>query len=111
MTNFGSTRFNGGLNLAANLIGKPGKMDVLGHMVQDLYDAGRLAEINDYCRCDVLDTYFVFLRTRVLIGQLTIEAEQAIVAEVKTWLEQKAPQSAAYSHYLESWGDWVNPWK
>ncbi len=110
LTNFGSTRFNGGLNLAANLIGKPGKMDVQGHMVQDLYDAGRLAEINDYCRCDVLDTYFVFLRTRVLIGQLTIEAEQAIVGEVKTWLEQKAPESAAYKHYLDCWGDWVNPW-
>ena len=79
------------MNLAANLIGKPGKMDVQGHMVQDLYDAGQLAEINDYCRCDVLDTYFVFLRTRVLIGQLTIEAEQAIVAEVKTWLEKRPP--------------------
>ncbi len=73
LTNFGSTRFNGGLNLAANLIGKPGKMDVQGNMVQDLYDLGKLAEINDYCRCDVLDTYFVFLRTRVLIGQLSIE--------------------------------------
>ena len=73
LTNFGSTRFNGGLNLAANLLGKPGKMDVQGDMVQDLYDAGRLAEINDYCRCDVLDTYFVFLRTRVLLGQLTLE--------------------------------------
>ncbi len=68
LTNFGSTRFNGGLNLAANLLGKPGKMDVQGDMVQDMYDAGRLAEINDYCRCDVLDTYFVFLRTRVLVG-------------------------------------------
>ena len=99
------------MNLAANLIGKPGKMDVQGNMVQDLYDAGRLAEINDYCRCDVLDTYFVFLRTRVLIGQLTIDAEQAIVAEVKSWLEQKVSQCAAYQHYLDCWGDWVNPWK
>ena len=36
LTNFGSTRFQGGLNLAANLIGKPGKMDVQGNMVQDL---------------------------------------------------------------------------
>jgi hypothetical protein len=27
LTNFGSTRFTGGLNLAANLLGKPGKMD------------------------------------------------------------------------------------
>ena len=40
LTNFGSTRFTGGLNLAANLLGKPGKMDVEGHMVQDLFDAG-----------------------------------------------------------------------
>ena len=63
LTNFGATRFNGGLNLAANLLGKPGKMDVQGYMVQDLYNDGQLAEINDYCRCDVLDTYFVFLRT------------------------------------------------
>ena len=78
LTNFGSTRFHGGLNLAANLLGKPGKMDVQGDMVQDLYDAGRLAEINDYCRCDVLDTYFVFLRSRVLIGQLALESEQQI---------------------------------
>ena len=53
----------GGLNLVANLLGKPGKMDVQGDMVQDMYNAGRLADINDYCRCDVLDTYFVFLRT------------------------------------------------
>ena len=34
---------------------------------------GKLAEINNYCRCDVLDTYFVFLRTRVLVGQLTLD--------------------------------------
>ena len=70
LTNFGSTRFTGGLNLAANLLGKPGKMDVQGHMVQDLYDAGRLAEINDYCRCDVLDTYFVFCAAAYLSGSL-----------------------------------------
>jgi predicted PolB exonuclease-like 3'-5' exonuclease len=50
LTNFGSTRFTGGLNLAANLLGKPGKMDVQGYMVQDLFNAGKVAEINDYCR-------------------------------------------------------------
>ena len=65
-------------------------MDVHGDMVQDMYDAGRLAEIHDYCRCDVLDTYFVFLRTRVMVGQLTLQAEQEIIAETKAWLEQKA---------------------
>jgi len=111
LTNFGSTRFTGGLNLAANLLGKPGKMDVQGDMVQDFYDAGRLAEINDYCRCDVLDTYFVFLRTRVLLGQLSLEAEQAIVAQTKQWLAQKSEQTEAYRLYLDRWGDWPNPWQ
>jgi 3'-5' exonuclease len=109
LTNFGSTRFTGGLNLAANLLGKPGKMDIQGHMVQDLYEAGKLREINDYCRCDVLDTYFVFLRTRVLVGQLGLENEQAIIAETKTWLEQSCPQVPAYKLYLDRWGDWINP--
>lgn len=111
LTNFGATRFTGGLNLAANLLGKPGKMDIQGNMVQDLYDAGRLAEINDYCRCDVLDTYFVFLRTRVLLGQLSLEAEQAIVAETRQWLAQKSEQIEVFRTYLERWGDWPNPWQ
>jgi predicted PolB exonuclease-like 3'-5' exonuclease len=111
LTNFGATRFTGGLNLAANLLGKPGKMEVEGHMVQDLYDAGRLSEINDYCRCDVLDTYFVFLRTRVLAGQLSLDAEQGIVAETKQWLIGNSDEIKAYQLYLDRWGDWPNPWR
>ena len=108
-TNFGATRMAGGLNLLANLIGKPGKTGVDGSQVQDMYDAGRAAEINDYCRCDVLDTYFVFLRTRVLIGKLPLEEEQAIVHETKSWLGARAADSRAYAHYLEHWGDWHAP--
>ena len=111
LTNFGSTRFTGGLNLAANLLGKPGKMDVQGDMVQDMYDDGRLAEINDYCRCDVLDTYFVFLRTRVLLGKLPLDDEQQIIAETKQWLQDRAEQSSAFRLYLEHWGDWPSPWR
>jgi predicted PolB exonuclease-like 3'-5' exonuclease len=111
LTNFSSTRFSGGLSLAANLLGKPGKMEVQGHMVQDLYEAGRLAEINDYCRCDVLDTYFVFLRSRVLIGQLAIDEEQKIVAEIKMWLQGSSEKVPAYREYLARWGDWKNPWR
>jgi predicted PolB exonuclease-like 3'-5' exonuclease len=111
LTNFGSTRFVGGLNLAANILGKPGKMDVQGHMVQDIYDEGRLAEINDYCRCDVLDTYFVFLRTRVLAGRLSLDTEQQIIADTKRWIDEKSADIGAYRIYLEHWGDWPNPWR
>jgi len=110
LTNFGATRFNGGLNLAANLLGKPGKMDVQGYMVQDMYNEGRLAEINDYCRCDVLDTYFVFLRVAVLLGRLPLALEQELVATAKHWITERAEQSPAYAKYLAGWGDWENPW-
>jgi predicted PolB exonuclease-like 3'-5' exonuclease len=109
VTNFGATRFKGGLNLAANILGKPGKMDVAGFMVQDLYNEGKLQQINDYCRCDVLDTYFVFLRTRVLSGDLSLEQEQELIAQTKTWLEKQAPDQPAYADYLDHWGDWSPP--
>jgi len=59
--------------LVANLLGKPGKMDVQGYMVQDLWNEGKVAEINDYCRCDVLDTYFAFLRTMLMLGNLKLD--------------------------------------
>ncbi len=109
ISNFGASWVTGGLNLLANLIGKPGKTGIDGSKIQDMYDAGQVEEINDYCRCDVLDTYFVFLRSRVLLGKLAIEREQEIVAETKGWLEKRSDTSPAYSHYLEHWGDWHSP--
>jgi 3'-5' exonuclease len=111
LTNFGASRFNGGLNLVANLLGKPGKMDVQGHMVQDLWNDGQLQQINDYCRCDVLDTYFAFLRTMVLLGKLKLDDEQRQVQVVKDWLSERATIIPTYAAYLEGWGTWVSPWE
>ncbi len=111
LTNYGSSRFTGGLNLAANLLGKPGKMDVQGDMVQDLYDSGQQQLINDYCRCDTLDTYFVFLRSRVLVGELTLKDEHARIESARRWLESSATSVPAYQMYLERWGNWENPWE
>jgi len=110
LTNNGASRFNGGLSLAASLIGKPGKLDVAGHMVQDLWDAGKKAEIHDYCRGDVLDTYFVFLRSRVVAGELTLKEEHAIIDDARGWIEDKAKTSPGLTRYLAAWGDWKSPW-
>jgi hypothetical protein len=57
----------------------------------------------------VLDTYFVFLRSRVLLGRLSLEEEQKIVDETKAWLEERADQQPGFRHYLEHWGDWRAP--
>ena len=109
LTNFGSTWFRGGLNLAAHLVARPGKMDVQGAMVQDLYAAGKIAEINEYCRCDVLDTYFVFLRCAVLMGLINLDREQELTAQTKTMLQEQAPRHPAYQSYLAAWKEWQNP--
>ena len=74
-----------------------------------MFERNECSAINDYCRCDVLDTYFVFLRTRVLLGKLTIDAERELVASTKQWLEERSASLPVYSHYLSHWGDWQPP--
>ena len=96
--------------LAANLIGKPGKLDVAGHMVQDLWDAGRAADIHDYCRGDVLDTYFLFLRSRVCAGELSLDDEHGLIEETRTWIGTKADACPGLKRYLAAWGDWTSPY-
>lgn len=110
LTNFGATRFTGGLDLAANLIGKPGKTDFSGALVQELHLKNRFQEIEDACRCNTLDTYFVFLRTRVLMGLLTLQEEQKLVEKTKLWLETESAEVPVYAAYIKNWGDWQNPW-
>ncbi len=107
LTNHGAVRFSGGLDLFAKLLGKPGKMETKGHMVQELYEAGKQFEIDDYCLCDVMDTYFVFLRTRVMKQELSLEQEQKLVATAKKLIEEKHEQENYFSAYLEHFGEWV----
>lgn len=102
-SNFSAVRVHGGLNMLSNLIYKPGKSGIDGSQVQGLYFNGEVQKINDYCRCDVLDTYFVFLRSRVLIGRLTLEQESVLVDDVRQMLEAEASEQPAYQHYLEFW--------
>ncbi|MEM7785478.1 MAG: ribonuclease H-like domain-containing protein, partial [Planctomycetota bacterium] len=110
LTNYGATRLSGGLNLVANLIGRPGKMGIAGHMVQELYNQGEMEKINDYCRCDVLDTYFVMLRTKVLTGDISLEREQELVDDSKQWLEVHSEDHPVYAEYLSQCSHWENPW-
>ena len=106
LTEYGASRIRGGLNLLAKMLGKPGKMGTSGGQVASLYAEGKLREINDYCMHDVLDTYFVFLRSRVLTGELPLEREQALVDEVRDWLVERSDEIEALRVYLDNFGDW-----
>ncbi len=109
MTNYGAIRLEGGLNLLSKLLGKPGKMETSGNQVYQMYLEKRLQDINDYCMYDTIDTYFVFLRTRVLAGECTLEQEHDLVNKAKDWLAAKCRDVPALQKYLDNWGDW-EPW-
>ncbi len=109
VSNFGAVTVSGGLNLCAQLLGKPGKLDTKGSMVQELWEKGERERIGDYCMCDCLDTYFVFLRSRVLGGHLTLEEEQRLVQGAKAWISQAAAGNAALAAYLKHFQHWSAP--
>jgi predicted PolB exonuclease-like 3'-5' exonuclease len=110
MTNFGASRgFPGGLDLLAKLLGKPGKMEITGDQVYEMYLAGRIQEINNYCMFDTLDTYFVFLRTRVLTGEITLEQEANLVSRAKATLAAQAADMPVLQQYLDNCVE-CQPW-
>jgi predicted PolB exonuclease-like 3'-5' exonuclease len=109
LTNFGANHMNGGLNLCAQLLGKPGKMGTKGDMVQDLWESGEHQRIDDYCICDALDTYFLFLRVQFLLGKLDLEREHERVRSAKAWIEGAAASNPALGEYLAHFREWQAP--
>jgi len=65
------------LDEIAQLLGLPGKLGMDGSQVWDAYQAGRLADIRNYCETDVVNTYLVFLRFQAMRGALTAEQHRA----------------------------------
>jgi predicted PolB exonuclease-like 3'-5' exonuclease len=82
VTNFGAYSVRGGFHLLAQLVGLPGKGAVDGADVQTLWESGRLADIHAYCRRDVIQTYFLFLRLELMRGRIT--ADQHAAAQAAT---------------------------
>ncbi len=109
LSNYNAIKMAGGLNLLAKVLGKPGKLGTKGDLVYDMFLEGKIREINEYCVHDVLDTYFVFLRTRVMLGELTIDREQEVVARAKDLLKNDQERIPAFKEYYDNWGDW-DPW-
>jgi predicted PolB exonuclease-like 3'-5' exonuclease len=108
LSNYGACRMAGGLSMLAQRSagGNPpgcGKLDVAGEQVYEMHRAGKLQEINDYCMFDTIDTFFVFLRTRVLTGDLKGEEERALARRARLWLGGKVGELPALHTYLAAW--------
>ncbi len=77
LSNFGAVSLAGGMDLLLKMIGMPGKTGMDGSMVQEYFETGRLEEIHRYCRNDVVQTYFLFLRVALMRGEISDDVYRA----------------------------------
>ena len=88
VANHGAVRLAGGMNLLLKMIGMPGKGGMDGSRVQEMYETGRLDEIHRYCRNDVIQTYFLFLRVQLMRGRIDQAAYQTAYEASAPFLAQ-----------------------
>ena len=88
LSNYGAYRIRGGFDLLAKLAGLPGKTGVDGSKVQEMWEAGQLDAIHRYCRHDVIQTYFLFLRVELMRGRLTREQHDAAQAATAAFRDE-----------------------
>ena len=59
------------MNELCAVFGLPGKIDVDGSAVEDLFIANKIGDIRDYCETDVLNTYMLYLIFQHHNGSIT----------------------------------------
>jgi predicted PolB exonuclease-like 3'-5' exonuclease len=94
-------RNNAPLDDVAQLAGLPGKIGVGGARVWAAYQAGKIAEIRDYCEADTANTYLLYLRFQLLRGALTAEQHDKECALLRNALEKL--KGAHWREFLSRW--------
>jgi 3'-5' exonuclease len=89
------------LELAAQLIGLPGKLGIGGAQVWPAFRRGEIAAIRDYCEIDVLNTYLIYLRFELTRGVLDAATYQKELEVVEAKLGQS--DRPHLKQYLELW--------
>lgn len=94
-------RANVQLDELAKLIGFPGKLGMDGGKVWQAWQDGRIAEIRDYCETDVLNTYLVAMRFRLLRGEISRNEYATEVSLVRSELAKSG--KAHWQEFLAAW--------
>jgi predicted PolB exonuclease-like 3'-5' exonuclease len=95
-------RGNAPLDDLAKLCGFPGKMGMDGSQVWHAWTHGQAQEVRAYCETDVVNTWLVYCRFRLLRGELDTASYEAEIALVRETLEQSTEPH--WKQYLEAWG-------
>lgn len=95
-------RGNAPLDDLAKLCGFPGKMGMDGSQVWHAWTNGQAQDVRAYCETDVVNTWLVYCRFRLLRGELDAASYEAEIALVRETLEQSSEPH--WKQYLEAWG-------
>jgi predicted PolB exonuclease-like 3'-5' exonuclease len=93
------------LNDLAKLCGFPGKIDLAGDQVVDMWLAGEIGKIVEYNQIDTLNTYLIWLRVMNFCGKISEEEYFTEQEDFRSFLENAA-QSETAQHirrFLERW--------
>ena len=86
------------LDTLCAMLGMPGKYDVHGDQVLELFYANKLDKIKEYCESDTLNTYWLFLKYELLRGKMgyeqyfsSLEAMSEFIASNKAEMSYTKP--------------------
>ncbi|KXK06497.1 MAG: putative 3'-5' exonuclease related to the exonuclease domain of PolB [Acidobacteria bacterium OLB17] len=93
------------LDELAKFCGFPGKIDMHGDQVTDLWLAGDLRSIIEYNQTDVLNTYLVWMRLAYFSGKLASEEYFEELEGFRSFLEAEIekPEKAFLQKFLDKW--------
>ena len=90
------------MNEICAIMGIPGKLDVDGSQVVDLYDNNQIKDIRNYCETDVANTYLLYLIFQMHTGSLSKENFIKCCMDLKEYLE-KFEDKKHFQEFLREW--------
>lgn len=95
-------RASAGLDAMSKLCGFAGKIGVGGAEVANAVAAGRIDEVRSYCECDVMNTYLLFQRFRLMRGEVTAGEYAAEISLARERIG--AIDAPHWREFLAAWG-------
>ncbi len=89
------------LDLLCKMSGLPGKYDVHGDEVTELYYKEEIKKIKEYCESDVLNTYWLYLKYELLKGNMTKEEYSNNLDSMKNGLNEKKSYDKIFKKSIE----------
>ncbi|HEC1779277.1 TPA: 3'-5' exonuclease [Campylobacter lari] len=90
------------LDILCSMANLPGKYDVSGDQVLELFYNNQLDKIHEYCESDTLNTYMLFLKYELIKANITKEDYINILEHFKEELVQKHSQKSYQIPFLQA---------